>query len=121
MSKPNVVPVPNYVRAAWLDRRVAVRYPGHPDAACVASPPSGGIYPAWVRDISTSGVALLMEREFPDGTVLTIELENAQQGLVRVLRARVVHTLEVPPDERWLHGCAFEEPLTDEDLRGFAG
>jgi hypothetical protein len=102
------------------DRRVAVRFSGNPDTACHAFPPSGATCAAWVRDISTSGIALLIDREIEPGTVLTIELENAEHGVSSVLLARVVHTLEVPPDHRWLHGCAFSRELTDEELRSFA-
>jgi hypothetical protein len=119
MFNPSVLPSKNG-SALGRERRVAVRYPGNPDAACRAYAPSAGIYSAWVRDISATGVALLIGYEFEPGSLLTIELENAEQGVGSVLRARVVYALEVPPDKRWLHGCAFERPLTDEELRAFA-
>jgi hypothetical protein len=102
------------------ERRVAVRYPGNPDAACRAHSPSAGVYPAWVRDISATGIALLVPAEFEPGAILTLEIENAGRGVSCVVRARVVHALEVPPDRRWLHGCAFERPLTADELRAFA-
>lgn len=120
MSKPSALPTNRCAPAVRPDRRVAVRYPGNPDASCHAVAPSGGVCPAWVRDISASGVALLIGREFEPGTVLTVELENPGQGVTSALRARVVHTLEIPPDDRWLHGCAFERELTGEELRAFA-
>jgi hypothetical protein len=120
MSEPTVLPSNDHAPIGGLDRRVAVRYPGNPDASCQTIAAPGGICPAWVRDISAVGVALLIGREFKPGTVLTIELINDHQGVSCALRARVVHTLELPPDGRWLHGCAFERPLTDEELRAFA-
>ena len=121
MSDPTVLPF-SHDRApvGGLDRRVAVRYPGNPDASCQAITAPAGILAAWVRDISAVGVALLINREFPSDTVLTIELNNALHGVSCVLRARVVHTLELPPDGRWLHGCAFERTLTDQELQAFA-
>jgi hypothetical protein len=118
MSKPRVLP-PKSGAAARHDRRVAVRYPGNPDAACHASAPAAGTYPAWVRDISATGVALLIEREFEPGTELTIALANPEQGVTRLLRAHVVHALEVPPHGRWLHGCAFACELSEAELRAF--
>jgi len=110
----------NGAPATRRERRVAVRYPGNPDAECRTYAPLAGVYAAWVRDISTTGVSLLIACEFEPGAFLTIELQNLEQGITCVLRARVVHTLEVPPDERWLHGCEFERPLSDEELQAFA-
>jgi hypothetical protein len=120
MSEPVLLPGDDRATVGGLDRRVAVRYPGNADASCQAYASAGGLLPAWVRDISAVGVALLINREFASGTVLTIELDNPVRGVSRVLRARVVHTLELPPDGRWLHGCAFERTLTDEELHAFA-
>ena len=120
MSNPSVLPSKNGGAARRLDRRVAVRYPGNPDAACQAYAPTAGVYSAWVRDISVTGVALLIDCEFQPGTLLTLELENPEQQVGTVLRASVVHVIEVPPEQRWLHGCAFERPLTDEELHAFA-
>jgi len=120
MSEPTVLPSNDHSPVGGLDRRVALRYPGNRDASCQTFASAGGLCPAWVRDISAVGVALLISREFAPGTVLAIELNNTPQGVSCMLRARVVHTLELPPDGRWLHGCAFERPLTDEELRAFA-
>jgi hypothetical protein len=120
MSNPSIFVSANKSPVDFRERRVAVRYPGNPDAACRAYSPSAGVYTAWVRDISATGVALLVPCEFEPGALLTLELENAGQGVSCVLQARVVHVLEVPPDRRWLHGCAFERPLTAEELHAFA-
>jgi PilZ domain len=119
MSNPSVLPVKNGVPTARRERRVAVRYSVNPDAACRAHAPSAGIYSAWVRDISATGIALLLPCEFEPGVVLTLELGNPEQGVASMVRARIVHALEVPPDGRWLHGCAFERDLTDAELRAF--
>jgi hypothetical protein len=120
MSNPSLLVSANNDPVGSRERRVAVRYPGNTDAACRAYSPSAGVYTAWVRDISATGVALLISCEFEPGALLTLELENSDRGVSRVLQARVVHALEVPPAGRWLHGCAFESPLTDEELHAFA-
>jgi len=108
------------IAALHHERRVAVRYPGHPDAACRAYGPAAGVYSAGVRDISAIGIALLLSCEFQPGSLLTLELENFDQGVGCVLQVRVIHVIEVPPEKRWLHGCAFERPLTRDELRAFA-
>src|SRR5579884_1264621 len=119
MSKPFILPAGG-ATARGRDRRVAVRYPGNPDTSCQAVTPSDGAWPAWVRDISASGIAVLLDREFPPGTVVVIELDNPDQGVACAVRARVIHALELPPDDRWLHGCAFERELSAHELRAFA-
>ena len=98
-----------------------MRFAGNPDADCRASGPSGSSHPAWVRDISGSGVALLIAREFVPGTELTLVLENAALGVTRLLRARVVHALEVPPNGHWLHGCSFERLAERPRTAGLRG
>jgi hypothetical protein len=120
MSNPSLLVSESNGPVGDRERRVAVRYPGNPDAACRAYAPCAGVYTAWVRDISATGVALLVPCEFEPGAVLTLELANSDQGVSRVVQARVVHVLEVPPDRRWLHGCAFERPLTAEEMLAFA-
>jgi hypothetical protein len=120
MSNPSLLVSANNDPVIQHERRVAVRYPGNPDAACRAYSPAAGVYTAWIRDISATGVALLLPCEFEPGALLTLELDNARAGVSRVVRARVVHALEVPPDGRWLHGCAFEKPLTAEEMHAFA-
>jgi hypothetical protein len=120
MSHPSLLVSANNDPVPHRERRVAVRYPGNPDAACRAYCPAAGVYTAWVRDISATGVALLVPCEFEPGARLTLELDNALAGVSTTVRARVVHALEVPPDGRWLHGCAFDKPLSAEELRAFA-
>jgi hypothetical protein len=100
------------------ERRVAVRYPINPETECSTIVPEYGACPAWVRDLSAGGICLVVEQLFATGTWLSVELENAEKSLVRRLRARVVHSAEIP-FERWLHGCQFERELTAEELQAF--
>jgi hypothetical protein len=100
------------------ERRVAIRYPLNPETECNTIVPEYGACPAWVRDLSAGGVCLVVEQLFSIGIWLTVELENTEKSLVRRLRARVVHSVEIPFD-RWLHGCQFERDLTAEELQAF--
>ncbi len=119
MSNPLSLPSTNDTRQVCSDRRVAVRHDASPETACQAVAPSWGVvYAAWVRDLSASGIGLIVECLLEAGTWLTVELDNAGPGASLRLRARVIHAMEMP-NEHWLHGCAFERELTDDELHAF--
>src|SRR5436853_589958 len=95
-----------YVRLA-TDLPVTCRPTGRqPDVA----------WPGRVRDISRSGVGLLLRHRFEPGTVLTIELRGSGGPLLRATTVRVVHATAVMdgPTSSWLHGCTFDRPLSAE-------
>jgi hypothetical protein len=120
MFRPATLHVGNEASPPRLERRIAVRYPASRDTSCqTADPVSRNRFPAWVRDISATGIALLVEKHFPPETWFTVELDNPRQGVAVQLQARVVHTIEMPNDYCWLHGCAFERPLRKEELQAF--
>jgi serine/threonine protein kinase len=72
-------------------------------------------WPATVQDVSTHGIALTLARRFEPGTVLTMELYNAQASYSSPVEARVVY---VKPQGagHWQVGCAFPEALTEEEI-----
>jgi hypothetical protein len=67
---------------------------------------------ARIQDISATGIALLINSRYPDGTVLTI----APLGwrATEFLVAKVVHSR--PILQGWLHGCEFARPLAPCEL-----
>lgn len=67
-----------------------------------------------VRDVSTQGVGLLLDKPFPLGTQLAIE--PLTHGAI-VLHARVVRAHA--EEGGWVHGCELATPLRDDDLRGW--
>jgi len=74
-------------------------------------------WPATIRDISVTGIGLLLKRRFERGAGLTIELpENGGNSAYTVL-AKVVHATS-QPGGYWLLGCAFVSELSDEELDG---
>ena len=87
-----------------------------------SSRPTGGSrdvsWPGKVRDISRGGLGLLMEHRFRAGTRLDVELRDPAGAVLRTVRARVVHATAVLVDgcPRWLLGCAFHQPLDDEEF-----
>src|SRR5947209_20383502 len=89
------------------DRRVGVRR--HCNQGARSRPdvlPEDMLWEAQVRDISASGIGLLIDCPFPPGTTLAVELQGAA-GALTVL-ANVVHTNAQP--DGWLHGCELTEP-----------
>ena len=75
---------------------------------------------AWlgrIRDISCRGIALILRKHYEPGTFLIVERETRadwpQRFLVRVVRATQRAT------GPWVIGCAFAEPLSEQQLRDF--
>jgi serine/threonine protein kinase len=77
-------------------------------------------WPLVVRDVSATGVGLLLARRFEAGTDLSVTLVGRPGAAPRALRVRVVR---VGADAlgHWFHGCVFAHPLTDDDLAALLG
>ena len=71
---------------------------------------------AQVRDVSTTGIGLLMPCWIRPGQVLVIKLCGAVRGLNRPLLVRVIHSTR-QPDGHWLCGGTFVRRLTEVELR----
>jgi c-di-GMP-binding flagellar brake protein YcgR len=72
-------------------------------------------YPARVRDISASGVALLVSAEIPTGTLLDAELSGPDHRSFTIL-ACVVH-VGPAPEGGYVLGCNFIRELNETDLQ----
>jgi hypothetical protein len=83
---------------------------------CFASDGEAGSPPARVRDISTTGIGLLLEQPLKPGAVLILRLQVSDGRLSRPLPARVMHSTP-QPDGGWLVGCQFVRPLGSQQLR----
>jgi hypothetical protein len=97
------------------ERRAAPRHPSTQRITCY--PAGGGLHerrPARVRNVSRSGIGLVVDRHWPPSTALLLELPG-EEG-VRVARARVVHATSLPGGT-FLVGCTFDAPLSDADLQ----
>lgn len=107
--------------SAGADRRAAVRYPCSedsfgPENSC--RPITAMKKEAWsavVRDLSTGGVGIVVNRRFEPGTLLSVELQDAERTAGRTLLVRVVR-LTQEDKEHWLLGCAFTNKLTETEL-----
>lgn len=103
------------------ERRASVRYQCDPesfshDNSCrpiTASKRES--WPATVRDLSTSGIGIIINRRFEPGTLLSVDLEDADHTAQRSLLVRVMRAAQEAPDS-WVHGCAFTHPMSEAEL-----
>jgi hypothetical protein len=103
------------------DRRVAVRYSVSPDGfstenTCrpISSQPDQ-TWTAVVRDMSTGGVGLVVNRRFEPNTLLLVDVHDAEQTTTRTLLVRVVH-VERDENNAWFLGCMFPTALSEAEL-----
>src|SRR6266849_6517258 len=117
MSDPNEPESPKSDSAGDSERRVRIRYPTDRESLCQRG--EGRLDLAWwsarILDISTTGIGVILRQKFPSGTMLTVELQNSAGDVSRTLQTHVVHTTP-HPEGGWVLGCAFDNPLTEEDL-----
>ncbi|HVS39118.1 MAG TPA: PilZ domain-containing protein [Gemmataceae bacterium] len=97
--------------------RVSERFPCDVTASC--QPPSdwkrgGKKWTARVRDVSSGGLCLVLDRRFERGAGLAIELPGQDPDSPSILLARVMN-IRMDGDS-WVLGCAFISPLSDEEL-----
>lgn len=101
-----------------LERRRAPRYKPDEAVCCtIQNLHTGDSWPTAIRDISLTGIALLVAQSFETGQLLTIQMQHAKLRLVRKYLVEVRHADICCPNDAWLHGCRFARPLRDDELR----
>jgi hypothetical protein len=102
---------PKTERRAWL------RYPINLETSCqTSSDPAGCV--ATIRNISLGGMNLVVDRPFPSGTLLKVEVQSSLENTPQMLCVRVIHVAQ-QPDGTYSLGCAFARELSDQSLRAF--
>src|SRR5262249_2945047 len=95
----------------------SARHPCELPTTC--QPPSGwgnkDPWPATIRDISTAGLSLALNRRFERGSGLAIELPGGD-GTYSTVLARVT-SIWPHPESGWVLGCTFVSELSDEEVR----
>lgn len=97
---------------------------GPHDPPCNASPEcheaerrsSVRYVPQVIRDISRTGMGLVLKQVHEPGTPLAIELHSPNKNIKYTVFTRVVHAT-AQPDGTWLVGCAFARELSNDELR----
>jgi serine/threonine protein kinase len=70
---------------------------------------------SYVFDISLSGIGLLVNRRFEVGTVLELSLPGQTEGAPCHLLVRVMRQ-QARSSRKWLIGCKFASPLSEDEL-----
>ncbi len=100
------------------ERRAFVRLASELTAGCrsVTGLPSMS-WPGRVSNISRGGLALLLRHRFRPGSRLAVELRSQTGAVLRTVQVRVIHVTPVADHgcHGWQLGCAFNEPLSDEE------
>jgi hypothetical protein len=108
-------------QTAKAERRASVRYPCDPDSFSPDNscrPITTSQKDSWlatVRNLSTGGIGLVVARRFELGTLLQVDLEDANHTARSSFLVRVVH-IAAGEGKAWLLGCAFTSKLTESDL-----
>jgi hypothetical protein len=97
------------------DQRVWLRYPSRRAVSCRLSETDGSpFWPAKACDVSCGGVKLLSVEKLQRGTLLTICLKGPESAVSAQVRYVVPS-----PEGKWLAGCAFQEELSEQELRNW--
>jgi CheY-like chemotaxis protein len=98
------------------ERRIGVRYLSHQQGLCQPVGPArtAELWLGRLRDISVSGIRLLLDRRFEVGTLLTLDLPGSNGSAHRLL-ARVVR-LTSGNDGHWELGCHFTYIIREDEL-----
>ena len=102
-----------------LERRRETRQACDAATCCRIVDPHGGLtWTAGIRDLSASGISLLVDKQFELGQLLAIELTNSPRDFSRKCFVEVRHSDIFCPNNTWLHGCRFTACLNEAELQG---
>ena len=117
MLKPDTLEQITKENSRNSERRAWVRHPCDLDTACRPLGGERGLqWPGEVRNLSAGGVAVRLARRFEPGSVLAVDVLGSDKSILRTLFARVMH-VTLQNDGSWLLGCAFTNPLGEDDLK----
>jgi PilZ domain len=107
------------------DRRAEARHPSERDMNCqtavsLSKSDRGTTWLGRVLDVSVTGIGFSTSRRFLSGTVLVIDVSDEAGQISRRLLARVVHA-RPKSKMRWIIGCEFTCPLSEQELQDILG
>jgi hypothetical protein len=99
-----------------LDRRAAIRFHCDFDITCAPFPDGDEVFwSARVRDISLTGIGLLVDRYIEPETVLAVQLQGDESIESYTVLVQVMNTRQ-EADNQWLLGCAFARSLSNQEV-----
>ena len=72
-------------------------------------------WPTEIRDVSATGIGMLVRRRFEPGAVLFVHLTSTVDHSARLLAIIVAHVTETE-DGHWILGCTFSRTLSNSEL-----
>jgi len=101
--------------AEQSERRAEERFPVNGDAACpFISPVEKNFGAVRIRDVSMSGIGLLLSRRVEPGTLLALTLTNVARGFTKTVMVQVTHATALTGN--YLVGGTFTVPLTYQEM-----
>jgi hypothetical protein len=108
-------------RPTTEERRGAERFQPEPPSICriVSEGQEPGLH-ATVRNLSATGIGLLVNHPLKAGNVLILNLQSGLQRLARPLPVKVTHASPLS-EGNWLVGCQFVRRLSGPELQVLLG
>jgi hypothetical protein len=105
-------------RQPGRERRRATRHPCQLQTACVViSLTEPILLKVRVRDLSQTGIGMVLVNRLPPGTFVAVKLQGPQPQ-PRIVRAQVIHATLQPGEKRtWLMGCRFVGTLAQDEIK----
>jgi hypothetical protein len=98
------------------DRRGARRHPCSQDTPLRVLPrPTFKTLNVRIRDVSTTGIALLTDEPVEVGTALALRWDFGEPTEHKTIMAQVVRLAHY--DNKIMVGCRFDKPIADEDIQ----
>ena len=115
-----IAPEPQGAELATADRRMAPRFEATGKVSCHPScGRPGELWPGHVRDISRTGIGLIMPRRWERGTILLLEV-SPEGGAPRSLCACVIHSTRLS-EASYIVGCAHGGDFDEEEIQALVG
>ena len=108
--------MPDNQNTSGSERRVTLRLPSTQETPCHFATLERLEYRwAKVRDLSPTGIGLVLDRALEPGMEVLLELPSKTPPYLHVT-ARVVRQV-AQNDGSWLAGCVFTKPLTEAEFQ----
>src|SRR5579884_3997074 len=118
MSRPDCRGAEGPKKLQGTERRAWIRYPRRLRTLwqLFGTARQDDCWVADLRDVSLTGLGLVVNRSFTPGTVLTVRLQTGSRKFTRTMLVRVKHCAAQSNSDS-LVGCSFVVKLKDDDLQ----